>query len=207
MSALGHSRRSWQELPVSFVRTSPKADINSACSDGTVRAELYRSARVISDLDLLSDGEGVVDLDTEVPHRTLDLGVAEQDAYRAQVARPAIDQRRLRAPERVRAEHMRVQPDACNPVRAKAPVLPRGDALCRPPATREQKFARLLPGHLQVGINGFAGVVGQFEPDGAPRLFLTHCRTGDRIPIGSNVFDLERDDIASPQLAVDSQIE
>jgi hypothetical protein len=75
-----------------------------------------------------------------------------------------------------------------------------------PPGTRKQKFARLLPGHLQVGINGFARLVGQFEPDGASRLFLTHCRTRDCIPVGSNVFDLKGDDIASPQLAVDGQI-
>src|SRR5262245_31532916 len=206
MSALGHTRRSWQELPVSFVRSSPEADINSGCSDGTVRAELPRSARVISDLDFFSDGEGVVDLDTEVPHRTLDFGVAKQELYGAQVARPAIDQRRLRAPERVRAEHMRVQPDACNPIRNKARVLPSGHALSRPPGTRKQKFARLLPGHLQVGINGFARVVGQFEPDRTSRLFLTHCRTRDCIPVRGNVFDLERDDVTSPQLAVDGQI-
>src|SRR5262249_39085281 len=207
MSALGHSRRSWQELPVSFVRSSPKADINSACSDGTVRAELPRSARVISDLDFFSDGEGVVDLDTEVPHRTLDFGVAKQELYGAQVARPAIDQGRLRAPERVRAEHMRVQPDACNPVRNKARVLPRGHALSRPPGARKQKFVTFLPGQLHIGINGFAGVVGAFEPGGTSSLFLTRRRTGDRMPIGSNVFDLERNDIASPQLAIDSKIE
>jgi hypothetical protein len=85
-------------------------------------------------------------------------------------------------------------------------VLPRGHALFRPPGTRKQKFAWLLAGHLQVGINGFAGVVGQFEPDGTSRLFLTHCRTRDCIPIRGNVFDLECDDITSPQLAVDGQI-
>src|SRR5215471_5467677 len=153
----------------------PKADINSTSwAEGThrrlqralrqskmkIRAESPRSARIISDLDFFSDGEGVVDLNTEVPHRALDLGVAKQELYRPQVARPAIDQRRLRAPERVRAEQMRVQPDACNPVRNKARVLPSGHALSRPPRTRKQKFARLPPGHLQIGVNGFAGVVG-----------------------------------------------
>jgi hypothetical protein len=65
----------------------------------------------------------------------------------------------------------------------------------------------LLAGHLKVGINGLAGLLGQFEPDRTPRLFLTHRRTRDRIPIGRNVFDLECDYVASPQLAVDSYIE
>src|SRR5215813_9110351 len=47
-----------------------------------IRAESHRSARIISDVDPFRDGKGVVDLDTEVPHRTLDLGVAEQELYR-----------------------------------------------------------------------------------------------------------------------------
>ena len=62
-------------IRVRFGSFAPKG---SACSDGLVRAELHRSARVISDLDFFSDGKGIVDLDTEVPHRTLNLGVAEQ---------------------------------------------------------------------------------------------------------------------------------
>jgi len=65
-----------------------------------------------SNVDLLWDAEGVIDLNSEVSHRTLDLRVSKQKLHRAQVARPAIDQGRLRAPERVRAEPMRVQPDA-----------------------------------------------------------------------------------------------
>jgi hypothetical protein len=48
----------------------------------TIRAELHCSARVISDLDFFSDGEGVVHLDTEVPHCTFNLGVAEQELHR-----------------------------------------------------------------------------------------------------------------------------
>src|SRR5262249_41944528 len=82
----------------------PKADISSTCWGGRyhrrlqrglrhlkIRAESHRSARIISDVDPFRDGKCVVDLDTEVPHRTLDLDVAEQELYRAQVARPAID--------------------------------------------------------------------------------------------------------------------
>jgi hypothetical protein len=38
------------------------------------------------------------------------------------------------------------------------------------------------------------------------RFFLAYRRTGDRIPVRSNVFDTKGDDIASPQLAVDDQI-
>src|SRR2546429_9630336 len=66
----------------------PKADINSTWwAEGThrrlqrgfrhlkIRAESHRSARIISDVDPCRDGKCVVDLDTEVSHRTLDLGL------------------------------------------------------------------------------------------------------------------------------------
>ena len=146
-------------------------DLNLLClvayAGGQSRIALPKSSNV----DLLCDAEVVVDLNSKVSHRTLDLRVSKQKLHRAQVARAAIDQGRLRAPERVRAEHMRVQPDACNPVRNKARVLPRGHALSRPPVARKQKFVTFLPGQLQIGINGFAGVVGQFEPDGTSSLF------------------------------------
>ena len=64
-----------------------------------MRAERHRSARAILDFNLLGDGKRVIDLDTQVPHGTLNLGVAEQELYRAQVARAAVDQRCLGAPE------------------------------------------------------------------------------------------------------------
>jgi hypothetical protein len=65
-----------------------------------------------SDFNFFSDGKRVIDLNSEVSHRTLDLGVPEQKLHRAQVARPAVDQNRLRASERVGAEDICVKPDA-----------------------------------------------------------------------------------------------
>jgi hypothetical protein len=65
-----------------------------------------------SDFNFFSDGKRVIDLNSEVSHRTLDLGVPEQKLHRAQVAR----QGRLRASERVGAEDIRVKPDASNPL-------------------------------------------------------------------------------------------
>ena len=35
------------------------------------------------DFNLFSDGKRVIDLDAEIPHRTLDLGVPKQELYRA----------------------------------------------------------------------------------------------------------------------------
>jgi hypothetical protein len=53
-----------------------------------------------SDVDLLRDGEGVVDLDPKVSDCAFDLRMAKQELNRAQIARPAVYQRRLGATER-----------------------------------------------------------------------------------------------------------
>ena len=49
----------------------------------------------ISDIDLLCDLKGIVDLDTKIPHGTFNLRMAEQELHRAQVPGSPIDQCRL----------------------------------------------------------------------------------------------------------------
>ena len=46
----------------------------------------------ISDIYLLGDRQGVVNLDAEITHCALDLGVTKQQLHRSEVAGPAIDQ-------------------------------------------------------------------------------------------------------------------
>jgi hypothetical protein len=48
-----------------------------------------------SDVNLLGDGERVIDLDAEVPDRALDLGMAKEQLNRPKIAGTPIDQRRL----------------------------------------------------------------------------------------------------------------
>ena len=79
-----------------------------------------------SDVDLLCDGEGVIDLDTQVTDGALDPRVAEQELHRAQIAGTAVDQRRLRPAQRVRAEERRVEPRKLDPVADEPGVLARG---------------------------------------------------------------------------------
>jgi deoxyxylulose-5-phosphate synthase len=52
--------------------------------------------------------EGVVYLDAKVPDRTFDFGVAEQKLHRSQIACAPVNQGRLRPPERMGAEELRV---------------------------------------------------------------------------------------------------
>lgn len=53
----------------------------------------------ISDVDLFSYREGIIDLDAEVSDGAFDFGVAKQELHGAQVAGSTIDQRRLCSPQ------------------------------------------------------------------------------------------------------------
>jgi len=75
----------------------------------------WERRKVISNLNLFSDGERVINLDTEIADRTFDPRVAKQKLDCAQVARAAVDQGCLRSSKRVSAEHVRVKPDARDP--------------------------------------------------------------------------------------------
>jgi hypothetical protein len=55
-----------------------------------------------SDLGLLRDLQGIVDLDAEVPHRRFQLGVPEEQLDGTQVLGSTVDERRLRPAHRVR---------------------------------------------------------------------------------------------------------
>ena len=69
-----------------------------------------------SDVDLLGNRERVVDLDAEVPHCALDLGVTKEQLNAAQVAGPSVDQRCVGSPQGVRAEQQWVESDAGDPL-------------------------------------------------------------------------------------------
>ena len=55
------------------------------------RAEQACSARLASNISLLGDRQSVINLDTEIANRALDLGMPEQQLYGPQVARSAIN--------------------------------------------------------------------------------------------------------------------
>jgi hypothetical protein len=59
---------------------------------GIDRAERDKLCPSSSDIDLFRDGKGVINLNAEVAHGALDLGVAEQQLDGSQIAGSAIDQ-------------------------------------------------------------------------------------------------------------------
>ena len=62
------------------------------------------------DINLFGYCQRVIDLNAEIADRALDLGVPEQELHGSQVAGAPIDQRRLRAPQRMRTEQRRIEP-------------------------------------------------------------------------------------------------
>jgi hypothetical protein len=68
-------------------------------------------------------------------------------------------------------------------------------------------FTGLLGGRSHVIVDRLTGLFCQLEPDGLPRLFLSDRGPIDCISTWSDIVDLEGDNIAATQLAIDSQIE
>jgi hypothetical protein len=72
---------------------------------------------------------------------------------------------------------------------------------------RLKEFARLFGASSQVFVDGLTGLLGQFKPDRLPRFLVTDGCPIDRVAVGRDVFELQCDDIAGAELAIDGQIE
>jgi hypothetical protein len=86
---------------------------------------------------------------------------------------------------------------------APAKPVSRRYAPSRTTPTGEQKFSRLLAGGSEIVIDCLSGMLRYFEPDGLPGLLLSYRRAIDCIPTRSDIIDLEGDDIAPAQFAID----
>jgi hypothetical protein len=56
-------------------------------------------------------------------------------------------------------------------------------------------------------LNGYPSLVGDFELDRSASFLLDHCRSVPHAPSDADVIQTYSDEITSPQLAVDRQIE
>ena len=105
------------------------------------------------------------------------------------------------------SEESRVQSDTCNPVRYQPRILPRGDAPIFVAPAREKEIAGPPAERPQVPIDGFPRLLRQFEPDGMSGFPLSDAGTSDGGAMRGNVLDLDADDVAAAELAIDSEIE
>lgn len=80
---------------------------------------------LVSDLNLLRDGECVVDFNTQISNSAFDLGMTEQNLDCPQITGFAINKRRLRSAQRVRAKLQRIETRQRDPVRDQARILTR----------------------------------------------------------------------------------
>lgn len=72
---------------------------------------------------------------------------------------------------------------------------------------RKQEAAGLHTGRHQVLIEGLAGLVGQFEPDGTSGFPLPDAGASDRSAMRSDVLDLDTDYVTAAEFAVDREVE
>ena len=102
-----------------------------------------------SDIDLLGYGERVINLDSEIADRALDLRVAQQELNRPKISRFLIDQRCLRPTQRMGAKQLRVKSDACHPFRKKPSILASRHELAVRPSVVNRNSPGLLPAALR----------------------------------------------------------
>jgi len=93
----------------------PYRDLSRACP-------LYPGS---SDINVFSNFKGIVNFYAQTSDGALDLGVTEQQLYRAQVSGPLVYQCRLGSSDRVRTIQAAIQTDALQPVTQQPRVLPR----------------------------------------------------------------------------------
>ena len=116
------------------------------------KQRLARLRMTTSDLRLLGDLERVIDLDTEVPHRRLELRVPEQQLHRPKVLGAPIDQCRLRPSHGVRSVVSAVQPQFVDPVPKDPGVLARAQMRRVVKPAGEQEVLRLQPWAIRVRL-------------------------------------------------------
>ena len=67
----------------------------------------------------------------------------------------------------------------------------------------KEELARLLIGGSDITVDRLSGLLRHLEPDGLTGLLLAHSCPIDRVTMRSNVLDLQADDVASAELAID----
>jgi hypothetical protein len=82
-------------------------------------------------------------------------------------------------------------------------VLSRRDRPIPTTTAAEEELPRLLFGGCDVTVDRLSGLLRHLEPDGLAGLLLAYRRTIDSVPMRSNVFHPQADDVASSELAID----
>lgn len=121
--------------------------------------------------------ERILHVDAKVADRALDLRVAEQDLHSTEIARPLVDDGRLRLAERVGPVILRAQPDPGYPLVDQSSILPGADVIgAVGPARKDELVQRAAPA-FQPCQHAAAGRLGKLELNRPADLLLDNDRT------------------------------
>jgi hypothetical protein len=113
----------------------------------------------------IGDTEGVVDFDSEVTHRALNLGMAEQQLDCSQISGAPIDQHCLCSAQGVRSKLRWTAPDTGHRFPNEPSILPSGQPVRVITAAGEQELTGGFAGQSQLIIYRLSRLLGQLEPD------------------------------------------
>ena len=134
-----------------------------------------RSSRSL-DLRLLRHLQCFIHIDPEIANRALDLRVAEQYLYRAEVLGSSVDQRDLRAPHRVSSVRMRLQARLLDPAMNDPRVLSSRKVRRRVTSAREKVTVTSELSSAHPFADGIARLLRNLELNRARGLLLHHRR-------------------------------
>lgn len=123
------------------------------------------------------ENERILHIDSKVADRALDLRVAEQDLHSTEIARPLIDDGRLRPAERVGPVILWAQPDPGHPLIDQPGILPGADVIGAVGAAGKNELVQRAAAALQPGQHAAAGRLGKLELDRPTSLLLDDTRT------------------------------
>lgn len=173
----------------------------------TATSKQKRPLMTVLDLGLLGDFEGVINFDTQVSDRGLQLGEAEQRLHGSEVLGAPIDQSCLVPSHRVRPVFGALKTQLIHPVTKNPDVLP------------STQVGRFVEPAGEEGVIGFqcslfdprlqrvSGCSRDLELDWALGLVLHNDGARGQLLPMADVANLEGYEVASAQLAIDTEVE
>lgn len=170
-------------------------------------SEHARRPQVLSDFDALGQDKSILNVDPEIPDRVLDLGMAEQNLDRTQISSRAVDHGRFGAPHGVGAVVFPPQSDRGDPFIDEPGILPRAHRMAGTDTAWKHEIIDGATPPQQPCCEARAGVRGNFKLHRSPGLPLNDHRAVADFSSGHEIADLQLNQIAASQLAIDRQVE
>jgi hypothetical protein len=153
------------------------------------------------------DLNGVVHLDAEVADGALDPRMAQQQLHSAQIASAPVDQHGLRTSQGVGCRTWQDRARSWRPIHGQAGRTASSSTHVDHRGDRGRAIDRASVLSGAVLVDGRPGLVCEFEPYQPARLALPDGCPIHGIPTRRHVIHAKGYDIASAQLAIDSEIE